>query len=109
MNYYQELVKIMIYIALIAVVLYISMKLFKNRLHGQRQGKNMGIIEQLYLGPGKNLSLVKINDRILLLGISQEKVEKIKEWPVEEFPEITAEKPGSFKDYLLTFRRDVDE
>lgn len=100
MNYALETVKIIFYLALVLGIIYLLANLLKNRFTGQTDGRYIHVLERVYLGPKTGLTLIKVEDRVLLLGISESRVEVIDSWSKAEFSEIKTSLERGFKDYL---------
>ncbi len=118
MNYGVEIARIFFYLLIVLAIIYLGQRYLRRFMRGQQQGEHIQIIEQLYLSPKKNLTLVRAKDRVILLAVHEEGVEELDSWPGEEFgPEQPADvrggEPGSFggrlKKWLETYRRDYDE
>ena len=102
--------RILIYIVIISGVIYLAGKLLKSKLLGKREGKHMGLIEQLFLGSKRHLSLVEVKDKIILLGVTSNQITKIKEWNKEEFGELSShDSTPDFGKIMSRFRRDDDD
>ena len=100
MNYDLQLLKTLIYFIFIIIMILAAAKIFQKYFRQQKQGKYVDIIEQMYLGQKQYLSLIKVNDKIFLLSVGSDQVEKIGEWPADEFENINHNDSQSFKDKL---------
>ncbi len=118
MNYGVEIARIFFYLLIVLGIIYFGQRYLRRFMRKQQQGEHIKILEQLYLAPKKNLTLVKARDKIILLAVFEEGVEEIDSWSQEEFgPEqFTAagsEAESSFgdkvKNWLEFYRRDMDE
>lgn len=118
MNYGIEIARIFFYLLIVLGLIYFGQRYLRRFVRKQQQGDHIKIIEQLYLAPKKNLTLVKARDRIILLAVFEEGVEEIDSWSREEFgPEqFTSGKTESetsfgqkVKNWLEFYRRDIDE
>ncbi len=118
MNYGVEIARIFFYLLLVLGIIYFGQRYLRRFLRKQQTGEHLRIVEQLYLAPKKNLTLVKARDRIILLAVHEEGVEEIDSWPREEFgPEDFGtgemDEGHSFgdkiKNWLEFYRRDLDE
>jgi len=85
MNYSLEIMKMIFYLIIILVAIYLLARFLKKFYLNPSGGENLELIEQIYLESKKSLKLVRVKDRILLFSVSEEKIEKIKEWPENEF------------------------
>ncbi len=118
MNYGWEITKIILYLGIVLGLIYILVYFMKNRMLKQSNNKYIDILERVYISPKVTLSLIKVNKRIILLSISENKVKKIDSWSSDDFIEIEIEDNKEFKDYIQEFlnrkgsllnRRDNDE
>lgn len=103
MNYSWELVKIFIYLGIIIGIIVLTAKVFKKGYFQHNQGKYLKVIEQIYLGQKNILSLVKVKDKIILFSVAPDRIEKIKEWPEEEFDNLFPEESVDFKSQLKKY------
>ncbi|SDL74107.1 FliO/MopB family protein [Halarsenatibacter silvermanii] len=85
MDYGFELVRVFFYLLLVLGIIFFGQKYFRRFMRRQQQGEHMQIIEQLYLSPKKNLTLVRTRDEVLLIVIYEEGVKKLNSWPREDF------------------------
>ncbi|MGM0437057.1 MAG: FliO/MopB family protein [Bacillota bacterium] len=85
MNYSLEILKMIFYLIIILVAIYLLARFLKKFYLNPGGGENLELIEQIYLESKKSLKLVRVKDKILLLSVSEEKIEKLKEWPEAEF------------------------
>jgi len=85
MNYSLEIMKMIFYLILILAAIYLLARFLKKFYLNPGGGENLELIEQIYLESKKSLKLVRVKDKILLFSVSEEKIEKIKEWPEAEF------------------------
>lgn len=117
MNYSWEIIKIIFYLILVLGIIYLLANFLKKKVFQPTGGQYMETIEQLYLGPNKSLKLVKVRENILLLGVTDEKIELLKEWPKSEFPlDLKANNNDHrpdfahyLKDFIGKYRRDQNE
>ena len=103
MNYSWELIKIFIYLALIIGVIILVARIFKKGYFYQNNGKHMQVIEQVYLGQKNLLSLVKVQDKVILFSVGSDEIKKITEWPKEEFSDLEIKETPDFKDHLKKY------
>lgn len=103
MNYSWELIKIFLYLAVITGIILVVARILKRGYYQHNQGKYMEIVEQIYLGHKKQLSLVKIKNKIVLFSVTGENIEKISEWPITEFEDLELNKTENFKNQLKKY------
>ncbi|MFW5984683.1 MAG: FliO/MopB family protein [Halanaerobiaceae bacterium] len=109
MDFAKVFLMILFYILVIAVILYFAGKILRGKFFGQQSGKHVGLIEQLYLGPKRNLSLIKVKNKVILLGVTANNISKLKEWDEQDFGELVLKEDLDFKSILNKFRRDEDD
>lgn len=106
MNYGWEITKIFFYLALILGIIYLVSYFLKRGFISGAGGRYLTVIERLSLGPKQSLQLVKVKDKVLLIGVTAEKLEEIREWDQEEFAgleqQLTSEQQD-FKGYLQQY------
>ena len=85
MNYSLEIMKMIFYLIIILLAIYILARFLKKFYLNPSGGENLELIEQIYLESKKSLKLVRVKDKILLLSVSEENIKKLKEWPESEF------------------------
>lgn len=71
--------KVMFYIGIISVILYYVIRVIKSGAAGRGWSKRLGgrsieVLESVSMGSNKTISLVKIADRVLLLGVSEKEI-----------------------------------
>lgn len=71
-------------IVLVCVGVYL-LKKFGGARFGN--GQYMNVLETVPLGPDKSLALVRIGERVILLAIQKENMEKVAEFAAEDMPE----------------------
>jgi len=110
MNYDWQLLKMLFYFILIIIMIVIFAKVMRKFLVSRGNGQYINIVESLYINQKNSLSLVKIKDKIFLLGVGSDQIQKLAEWNEEEFGEIEVEDienySGKFKDILKKNWRD---
>ncbi|MFW5856060.1 MAG: flagellar biosynthetic protein FliO [Bacillota bacterium] len=119
MNYSWEIIKMIFYLLLVLGIIYLLTRFLKNRFFQPRGGSNIKIIEQVYLAPKKSLKLIKIRDKIILIGISGDKIEVLSEWSSSEFGPLAEEENDNnelgtrfssyFNKFKEKYRRDDHE
>lgn len=89
--------------AIILYLAYLTTKFAGKRYaKGTGGGENLRLIESLPLGQDKYLMLAKAGDRLLLLGVTGQRIELISELDEESLkPEKEAAQPLSFKEILI--------
>ncbi|MFW6264567.1 MAG: FliO/MopB family protein [Bacillota bacterium] len=101
MDYRWEIVKISVYLLFIIALIYLFAYFMKNRLIATKSNRYIEVIERIQLVPKSSLSLVKIQDKVLLLGHTEHSVDVLDSWNVDEFEtKISNNKHLSFKDYI---------
>jgi flagellar protein FliO/FliZ len=68
--------KIMFYLAIIIALLYIGLKAFKKKMMGgsgsnRGSGRYLEVLENKLIGSQKHVTLVKVGNRILVLGVAE--------------------------------------
>ncbi|MTI58795.1 MAG: flagellar biosynthetic protein FliO [Firmicutes bacterium] len=102
MNIPWEIAKISFYLLLVLGLIYLLAYFLKNNISRSGKGKQIKVIEQVYLSPKKSLALITVHDTIFLISNSNEKVSVLKTWDSKDFPELKDEmvKGASFKEYF---------
>ncbi len=119
MNYGIEIARIFFYLLIVLGIIFFGQRYLRRFMRKQQQGDHIKILEQLYLAPKKNLTLVKARDKVILLAVYEEGVEEVASWSREEFgpeqfiaaePEADEDSFGQkVKNWLEFYRRDIDE
>jgi flagellar protein FliO/FliZ len=99
--------RIGISLAIIIGVIYASVFLLK-RLSGQKIGRRgkrtIEVVEQAFLAPKKSVCLLKLADRAVLVGITDNNINLLTEMPWDELPEDYIQKAtvknGGFHNFL---------
>jgi flagellar biosynthetic protein FliO len=96
--------KLGVALGFVVLLAWATVYLLRKSRIGQQYGATGGSIrvaECVYLGPKKQISLVEIGGRVLALGITEENISLLAEWPAGEL-ELTppAEPPGPFAIHL---------
>jgi flagellar biogenesis protein FliO len=81
--------KVMFYIGLISVILYYAIRIIKSGAAGRGWSKRLGgrsieVLESVSMGGNKTISLVKIADRVLLLGVSEKEINALADFREKE-------------------------
>jgi len=80
-------------IILLVFVIWIMKKIFEARNIGSFSKKMINIIEIQYLTPKKAVALVKVFDRILIIGLSEDNITNLGELSAEESGLLDSLKP----------------
>ena len=96
MNYDWQLLKILFYLVFVIILIIVVAKIMRNTLNNHKQGKYVTVIEQLYLGQKNFISLVKVKDKIFLLGVGTDRIQKLAEWPEDEFADLSIEQQTDY-------------
>lgn len=94
-------VKMISALAVVVICVYFGLYLLK-RLTGKRSGaglKNdvLEVLQTTHLGPHKTISLVKIGNRAVLVGVTDQQISPITELDQRETEEILAVEPAAEK------------
>jgi flagellar protein FliO/FliZ len=84
-------ISLIIIVAIIYATIFLLKKLSGNRIGG-RKGKAIEVVEQTYLAPKKSVCLLKLADRAVLVGITEQNINMLTEFNWEDLPEQTVEK-----------------
>ena len=100
------IVKMVSALVIVIAVVYLGLYLLKKTMGKKYAGSSQGALEVLqtaYVGPHKSLSLVRVADRSVLVGVTESQISAITELTAEETERIcgavesaTAEKTDSF-------------
>lgn len=107
MSYTLETAKIIFYLALVLGLIYLLAGFFKKRLTMGGNSQYITVLERSFPMQKTALTLVKVKDRVYLLGISEGGFEVLDKWPLEEFGELRTEQPKDFKDHLEDFIKGI--
>jgi len=76
-------IKLMLYIGILAAVLYFGLKVFKKGAYGRggqmAVSRNIKVIESAFIGQNKTVNLVRIADQVMVIGASEHGVNLIAE------------------------------
>ncbi len=103
MDYNWEIARIIFYLLLVIGLIYFTSFLFKRKITGSRQGKYISILERCYISSKMSMTLVRVNNKVLLIGISPSRIELLAEWELREFESVAPEKGWDFRDYIQAF------
>ncbi len=102
MNYSWELIKIVVYLALVLGLIYLIAYFMKNRMMTQN-GRYIRVLERVYISPKISLSLIRAKDKVLLISVANDNVKLLESWSADEFVEMEVQDSKSFKDYIQEF------
>ena len=85
---------------LILGLAWLTTKLLASQSFKKYKNKNIRLLEGINVGPQKNLQLVKVGEKILLLGITKDRIFNLETFGVEEL-EVS---PEEFDKSLMTFQ-----
>ncbi|MFA5536017.1 MAG: flagellar biosynthetic protein FliO [Bacillota bacterium] len=85
-EFWKALLRIAIFLPLVLLLAYWSIKLAAVRGPFSQGSKNMQIIERLPLTTKNSLYVVKLSEQYFLIGVSEQRVELLKE--LSDYPEI---------------------
>ncbi len=105
MNYSWEVIKIVIYLALVLGLIYLIAYFMKNRMMTQN-GRYIRVLERVYISPKISLSLIEAKDKVLLISVANDNVKLLESWSADEFVEIEAQDgkiSKNFKEYIQEF------
>jgi flagellar biosynthetic protein FliO len=92
-----SLSRIAISLCVIVAIIYLTVFLLR-KLSGKRIGGKKGtaiqIIEQTYLAPKKSVCLLKLADRAVLVGITENRISMLTEMEWETLPQASIENVG---------------
>ncbi len=103
-----SLTRIAITLAVVVAIIYLTVFLLKklsgNRMGGVGRGRTVQVIEQTYLAPKKSVCLLKLADRAVLVGITDNNITMLTEFDWDSLPEDiimkTSRIPGGFQGVL---------
>lgn len=98
---------LVIVIACIYAGVYLLKRLMGKKYSGNRQSNLLEVLETTYIGPKKTISLVRVADRAVLVGTSENQISPLAELDAEETARILAdacleEETESFKKVFKT-------
>ncbi|NLM96244.1 MAG: FliO/MopB family protein [Halanaerobiaceae bacterium] len=117
MNYTWEISKIIFYLIFVLGSIYLLAYLLRKKLQFQNENRHIEILEKMYLSPEVFLALIKVNEKVILLSITDNNIGKIESWDSEDFDEKELDKK-EFKNYfqgllnkkgISGYRRDKNE
>jgi len=101
----------------VVIVLIIGFVMFIKKFVYNRSGSNISnglikVINTTYIAPKKSINLVKIMDRILVVGITENQMQTLAEFKEEEIPDSiieTRKRNGSIKQFSDYFNMFFDK
>jgi len=84
-NFYFQVIMYLAAVILIIAGLFYFRKYFLNRLGRARNGTYIKIVDSLVIGPDKQIILIETGNKILIVGITQQRMETLAEFSKEEF------------------------
>lgn len=115
MDYTWEIAKIIFYLALVVGLIYLLNFFLKNNISRNSKGKHIKLIERIHLSPKSSLLLITVDDVVLLLSNTDNKVQVLERWDSNSFPDLSnnVSDGQSFKEYwqqiVNSNRRDRNE
>lgn len=91
-NFWLMLLKIVVFLPLVLVLFYISIKYGGNKLQGIQNGRFIKVLERLPLSKENSLIVVKIGDKGYVLTSAQGKVDTLLELSQEELKKLETSK-----------------
>jgi len=79
----RTVVTLFLIIGLIFALVFLLKKYFRQQLPGMKNTPWLEIVGRVAVGPRQSLMLVKSFDRILLLGITEQNIQQIAEFPAD--------------------------
>ncbi len=79
----RTILSLLIILALIIGIVFVFKKFWGGRIPGSANSKWIQVVARMPLGPKQNLTLIKIFDRVLLLGVSDGAIQALTEFPPE--------------------------
>ncbi|HKL13212.1 MAG TPA: flagellar biosynthetic protein FliO [Halanaerobiales bacterium] len=117
MNYTFEILKIGFYLLVVVGIIYFLSVLFKKNVLSVQSSKHLKLIDKLYMGSKTGLFLIEVNDEIILISQTENKIEKLDKWKkvnfdfdIEELRESNESKQAQFKEFFMKYlgRNDSD-
>lgn len=96
-------VSLIVIVAIIYLTVFMLRKLSGSRFGGGK-GKTIEIVEQTYLAPKKSVCLLKLADRAVLVGITEQNINMLTEFNWDDLPKQapvqTGQMPNGFQGLL---------
>lgn len=89
---WKALLRVIIFLPLVLLLAYWSIRFGASKGPLSQSSKTMNIVERIAVGPKSSLCIVKIGEQYLLIGISEQKIELLKELP--DYGELDSIKMG---------------
>ena len=105
-SYFGIMAKLGLGLGLVILLVWGAVWLLRQSSLGRQFGSMDGairVVERAFLGPKKAIYLVEIGDRILALGVSEENIALLAEWPAGELALATSE-PRSSRAFTSPFK-----
>ena len=94
MGNFKDYWLMIVYFAVIALFiagLLFARKYLLKRMGGAKSGKYIKIIDRLIVAQDKQMIMLDVGNKILIVGVSPQKIDAIAEFSKEEFGDISAE------------------
>jgi flagellar protein FliO/FliZ len=110
----KAIIKMISALIIVILVVYLGLYLLR-RLMGRRYGQATGsdvleVLQTAYIGPHKAVSLVKVANRSVLIGVTDHQVSVLTELDAAETQEIlAATEVGERESFASTLRRSVEK
>ena len=85
---WKALLRLFLFLPLVLLLAYFSIRIGASRSQLWRGSHSMQIMERVALGPKAGLCIVKVGQQYYLIGVSEQRVELLKELPHYQEPEI---------------------
>jgi len=107
-EFWMLLIKIIAFLPLILILLYLSLKYGGNKLQKLQNGKYMKILDRIALSKENTIVVVKIGEKAYAISSSSNKIEVLFELPKEEiiFIESSKEIP-QYQDMKELFKKHI--
>jgi flagellar biogenesis protein FliO len=107
-NYESSYYLIMLSLLLVGILAYLTTRFLAKTRQSASRGKNMAVIERLYLSADKHLLIVSVGDEYVLMSQDKSGVRMIK--TLENFqPQEVDQNPMKFSDILDKFKNNKGE
>lgn len=81
---WMQLVLTLLILAVFAALAYLAVRFLKPRMAADNHGSRMQLVSTLSLGPKKNIYLVRVDNRELVLGVSDNQMMLLSETRIPE-------------------------
>jgi flagellar biogenesis protein FliO len=107
-NYESSYYLIMLSLLLVVILAYLTTRFLAKARQGVSRGKNMAVIERLYLSADKHLLIVSVGDEYVLMSQDKSGLKLVK--TLENFePQVLEQNPMKFGDILDKFKNNKDK